>query len=195
MLRGLYSNAEPGVLYAIYLDLPANATPAQSADHLVGTINFFDAVAQPGHESASVDKTRFISFDATEIVRAAREEAADRNARGDDRADRTTRGGSEAGGGGDFAGRTVGEAKRAPLALETGDDRPASTLQDEASGDCGRRRPGVAVYCSTRSMRAIEGFEPSAALPTGCSVSWTGSVSFFAVRRFWITSETSKLSN
>ena len=73
MLRGLHANAQPGVLYAIYLDLPANATPAQSADHLVGTINFFDAVAHPGHESASVDKTRFISFDATEVVRALRE--------------------------------------------------------------------------------------------------------------------------
>lgn len=73
MLRGLHADAQPGVLYAIYLDLPANATPAQSADHLVGTINFFDAVAHPGHESASVDKTRFISFDATEIVRALRD--------------------------------------------------------------------------------------------------------------------------
>jgi tyrosinase len=73
MLRGLYANAQPGVLYAIYLDLPANAPPAQAAAHLVGTINFFDAVAHPGHESASVDKTRFISFDATEIVRALRD--------------------------------------------------------------------------------------------------------------------------
>jgi tyrosinase len=73
MLRGLSSNAQPEVLYAIYLDLPANATPAQYADHLVGTINFFDAVAQPGHEGASVDKTRFISFDASEVVRTLRD--------------------------------------------------------------------------------------------------------------------------
>ena len=27
----------------------------------------------PGHESASVDKTRFISFDATEVVRELRD--------------------------------------------------------------------------------------------------------------------------
>ena len=46
---------------------------AQRAAHLVGTINFFDAVAHPGHESASVDKTRFISFDATEVVRELRD--------------------------------------------------------------------------------------------------------------------------
>jgi tyrosinase len=73
LLRGLSSNAPPGVLYAIHLDLPPNATPAQAAERLVGTINFFDAVPHPGHEGASVDKTRFISFDATEVVRALRE--------------------------------------------------------------------------------------------------------------------------
>jgi tyrosinase len=73
MLRGLHANAQPGILYAIYLDLPSNATPAQRAAHLVGTINFFDAVPHPGHESASVDKTRFISFDATEVVRELRD--------------------------------------------------------------------------------------------------------------------------
>ena len=73
MLRGLHAATQPGVLYAVYLDLPANASPAQYADHLVGTINFFDAVPHPGHESATVDKTRFVSFDASEVVRTLRE--------------------------------------------------------------------------------------------------------------------------
>jgi hypothetical protein len=72
-LRGLYASAPPGVLYAVYLDLPANSTPAQRAAHLVGTINFFDAVPHPGHESAPADNTKFVSFDASEVVRELRD--------------------------------------------------------------------------------------------------------------------------
>ena len=48
VLLGLGTDAQPGVLYGVYLDLPPMATPEQKRTHSVGAINFFNFI---GHES------------------------------------------------------------------------------------------------------------------------------------------------
>jgi tyrosinase len=49
VLKDLRAAAQPGVMYAVYLDLPPNASPAQGRAHRVGTINFFEAVPHMRH--------------------------------------------------------------------------------------------------------------------------------------------------
>ncbi len=69
VVRGRRADVAPGVLYQVYLDLPENAASADAAAHLVGTINFFDAVKHPGHD-APASTARFVSFDITDVAKA-----------------------------------------------------------------------------------------------------------------------------
>lgn len=75
VLRQLKADAQPGVIYRAYLDLPQKPTPQQLADHYIGTINFFNFV-QHGHAEMAVHrpgarvKERFVSFDVTSKIRA-----------------------------------------------------------------------------------------------------------------------------
>jgi tyrosinase len=77
VLRQLKADAQPGVLYRAYLDLPDNPTPQQLADHYVGTINFFNFVQHgDAHAAAAAprapgrSKERFVSFEVTSKIRA-----------------------------------------------------------------------------------------------------------------------------
>lgn len=75
VLRGLRAQAHPGVLYHVYLDLPADVSPAsaRATEHLAGAINFFDAVPHADHAApapAAPGSDVFVSFDVTEIARS-----------------------------------------------------------------------------------------------------------------------------
>lgn len=64
LLSGLAVQQQPGVVYHVYLNLPANPTPSDEDRHRVGTLNFFNAVnVKPDDPRA----TR--SFDLTDVVR------------------------------------------------------------------------------------------------------------------------------
>jgi hypothetical protein len=66
VLKNLQANTQPGVLYNIYCDLPANA-------HKVGTINFFDAVGHDGHNNTSPSPNdKSVSFDITQVAKKLR---------------------------------------------------------------------------------------------------------------------------
>ena len=80
VVRGLTATEAPGVLYSVYLDLPAGARPAENDPHKVGIIHFFNA-RPPGAANApdaespvNTDAEKvFFSFDVTPAVRALRE--------------------------------------------------------------------------------------------------------------------------
>lgn len=63
VIRGLRVDADPGVIYHVYLDLPAGAKPATNDPRHVGTINFYGV--PPG---SSPDRA-FFSFDITDAAR------------------------------------------------------------------------------------------------------------------------------
>lgn len=62
---GLKTDAQPGVLYELYLDLPPNANAQTKKDHYVGTLNFFGA-SHAGH-GQQPKKDKFVSFDITDL--------------------------------------------------------------------------------------------------------------------------------
>jgi tyrosinase len=65
VLKDLQTNAQPGVLYDVYLDLPEGARTNGANDNYVGTINFFDA--EHAHTDAANQK--FYSFDITDLAK------------------------------------------------------------------------------------------------------------------------------
>jgi tyrosinase len=67
VLKDLQTNAQPGVLYDIYLDLPESASTKEGNANYVGSINFFDA-EHPAHADAPSQK--FYSFDVTDLARS-----------------------------------------------------------------------------------------------------------------------------
>jgi hypothetical protein len=63
VLREMTTQQQPGVLYHIYLDLPAGTTtPGKDDPHFVGVLNFYNARSE-----ASPDLFR--SFDVTDLLR------------------------------------------------------------------------------------------------------------------------------
>jgi hypothetical protein len=71
ILKNLRTNAQPGVVYSIYLELPSGASREVSESHHVGTINFFDAVDRDGGRGAK-KRDRFVSFDVTDLAKELR---------------------------------------------------------------------------------------------------------------------------
>jgi tyrosinase len=73
IVKDLRADAQPGVLYNLYLELPKGAKGEKAAPHFLGAINFFHAVkhAAPGHKKV-VQKgpERFYQFDITDLARA-----------------------------------------------------------------------------------------------------------------------------
>jgi tyrosinase len=65
VLQNLQAHAQPGILYAVYLDVPA--APAAAP---VGTINFFDAEGH-GADHGAAGGSRLYSFDVTDRITAA----------------------------------------------------------------------------------------------------------------------------
>jgi tyrosinase len=65
VLKDLQTNAQPGVLYDVYLDLPASGSTNEATDNYVGTINFFNA----DHTHTGAASQQFYSFDVTDLAR------------------------------------------------------------------------------------------------------------------------------
>jgi hypothetical protein len=69
VLLGPGTNAQPGVLYGIYLDLPQNATAEQKKRHSVGAINFFSFTGYENDEAKKSPNRRAVSLDVTEVAK------------------------------------------------------------------------------------------------------------------------------
>jgi tyrosinase len=70
VIRNLSTAAQPGALFNIFLEMPAN--PAATADdtHKVGSIHFFDAMKPGGHgPMAASAQQKFFSFDITDLAK------------------------------------------------------------------------------------------------------------------------------
>jgi tyrosinase len=65
VVRGLQSNIEPGVMYDLYLEVPAAAPGKPSTELYVGSIHFFNAV--PVHGMAPPDRP--FSFEITDLAK------------------------------------------------------------------------------------------------------------------------------
>lgn len=80
VVRGLTATEQPGVLYSVYLDLPAGAKPAENDPRKVGILDFYSA-RPPGAPNAPDaespvnrdDEKVFFSFNITPAVRALRQ--------------------------------------------------------------------------------------------------------------------------
>jgi tyrosinase len=70
VLDKLQANAQPGVIYDVYLNLPPGTPPAKRATYWAGSINFFSVSAHAGREAADPDKFR--SFDVTNLLTTQR---------------------------------------------------------------------------------------------------------------------------
>jgi hypothetical protein len=74
VLRNLKADAQPGVLYHLYLELPPGADPTKAQAHYVGQIQFFDAAYHGEHDSGAAGNApdKFYSFDVTQLVKSLR---------------------------------------------------------------------------------------------------------------------------
>jgi hypothetical protein len=66
VLRELKARAEPGVSFAVYLDLPENASPETRQDRRIGSLNFFGSAA---HAQADDGSSDWRSYDLTAVAR------------------------------------------------------------------------------------------------------------------------------
>jgi tyrosinase len=75
VLNNIQTNVQPGVIYHLWLQLPASAGNAET-DHYIGAINFFGR--EHAHEGSNADK--FYSFDITDLAKKlkAKGEIADK---------------------------------------------------------------------------------------------------------------------
>lgn len=74
VLLGLGTDAQPGVLYGVYLDLPPMATPEQKRTHSVGAINFFNFIGHESEEAKSSPDRRAVSLDVTDVAKRLQRE-------------------------------------------------------------------------------------------------------------------------
>jgi tyrosinase len=65
VIRDLQINAQPGVIYTIYLNVSENASVENLQAHKVGYLNFFHVM--PGMEMN--DPSRFVSYDISELMK------------------------------------------------------------------------------------------------------------------------------
>jgi len=68
VLNNLQAKAQPGVMYDVFLNLPAGAAASARNEYRVGSVNFFDSVSHWDHAAMS----RFRSFDVTSFVKTQR---------------------------------------------------------------------------------------------------------------------------
>jgi len=66
VLRDLATQEQPGMVYQIYLNLPAGSVPGKDDPHFVGVINFYGAARPRGTESSQ--PSGFRSFDVTDVL-------------------------------------------------------------------------------------------------------------------------------
>lgn len=65
VIRDLRINAQPGVIYSLYLDVSESASEPVLQTHKIGDLTFFNAM--PGMEMD--EPNRFVSYDITELVK------------------------------------------------------------------------------------------------------------------------------
>jgi hypothetical protein len=63
VIRDLHTEMQPGVLYHLYLDLPAGAKPLRNDPHFIGFLNFFNSA----YGNSASD--HFFSYDITSVAR------------------------------------------------------------------------------------------------------------------------------
>jgi tyrosinase len=74
VLKKLSAQVQPGVLYHVYFDLPAETPPEQWNSYYVGTLNFFDGLGHSTHSGGgnmtqeSMNQ-KFYSFDVTQVAK------------------------------------------------------------------------------------------------------------------------------
>lgn len=68
VIRNLRAELQPGVLYHVYLDLPAGTKPVKNDPHYVGSFNFFNA----DYEGSAPKADFFFSYDITAVARKLR---------------------------------------------------------------------------------------------------------------------------
>lgn len=69
VLRNLQTEMQPGVLYNIYLELPASASATGANSYHVGVINFFGAETHGEEHAAAASADKFFSFDITRLAK------------------------------------------------------------------------------------------------------------------------------
>jgi hypothetical protein len=74
VLLGPGTEAPPGVLYGVYLDLPPMATREQKRSHSVGAINFFNFIGYESDEAKDSPDRRAVSLDVTEVAKRLQRE-------------------------------------------------------------------------------------------------------------------------
>ncbi|HYL57422.1 MAG TPA: hypothetical protein VEU51_01025, partial [Candidatus Acidoferrales bacterium] len=73
VLRDLSAAKQPGILFHLYLDLPAAETAPRGRDpHYVGALNFFNASKAAAREYGNRKSKRFYSYDLTAKLRKLR---------------------------------------------------------------------------------------------------------------------------
>jgi tyrosinase len=74
VLKNLRAQAQPGILYHVYLELPAGTAGQQGEQYHVGAVNFFDAVGHGDHQGAPAagaqGSAKFYSFDITDLAKS-----------------------------------------------------------------------------------------------------------------------------
>lgn len=69
--KNLQTNTQPGVLYNVYLDLPAKPSKKQLTTHHIGILSFFGAMSHGSDEHGKKKKSeRFVSFDITKLAKS-----------------------------------------------------------------------------------------------------------------------------
>lgn len=72
IVKDLRTERQPGVLYDLYLELPADAKGDKRKDYFVGSLNFFHAAGHGRHEQkqrAKKGAEKFLSFNITELAK------------------------------------------------------------------------------------------------------------------------------
>jgi tyrosinase len=69
VLRNYRANTQPGIIYHVYLALPAGVSGHAAEQHYVGPMSFFDAVPH-GHHGVGAGRTT--SFDVTDVAERLR---------------------------------------------------------------------------------------------------------------------------
>ena len=70
VLRDIRAAEQPGVLYAVYLDLPPGTAPSASHPAYVGTLNFFNVVKLGGAGEAPPPASSLRSYDVTRTLQS-----------------------------------------------------------------------------------------------------------------------------
>ena len=69
IFKDLRVQEQPGILYRLYLDLPAGAKPARDDPHYVGVLNFFNAQVSGDIRPPDTGSSIFFSRDITALLR------------------------------------------------------------------------------------------------------------------------------